>query len=144
MENKKGLSDIIATVLIVLLALAAVAIVWSFFQPTIRGAGEQIDVSQTCLEAQLKPLNCNLATNITTIQYISGDIDYVVAIADSGAGTKTVWQATPTNALESSSHDFDLNNAGGLRTGYRIKAAAVITVGGQNVTCTPTAEEITC
>ncbi|MBX4212571.1 hypothetical protein KW787_03920 [Candidatus Pacearchaeota archaeon] len=40
---KKGLSDVVTTVLIILLVLASIVIVWSFIRPTLKNAGEQIE-----------------------------------------------------------------------------------------------------
>src|SRR3989344_4011525 len=39
MMNKRGLSGIIATVLIILLALAAVVIIWAFISPILEKGG---------------------------------------------------------------------------------------------------------
>ncbi len=40
--NKRGLSDVVTTVLIILIAIAAVIIIWNFVSPAIRNAGEGI------------------------------------------------------------------------------------------------------
>ena len=41
--NKRGLSDIVVTVLIILLVLAAVVIIWSFVRPAIIRSSGQLE-----------------------------------------------------------------------------------------------------
>ncbi len=77
---KRGLSDIIATVLIVLLALASVAIVWGFVSPTIRNAGENVDISSRCLETEFRVTQCNIVGSgpyqvTSTVQLIKGSAE---------------------------------------------------------------------
>ena len=66
--KKRGISDIVATILIVLLALAAVAMIWAFIQPLIGGAGETATLSAKCLQTEVKPTSCiiNTTTNSAT------------------------------------------------------------------------------
>lgn len=72
MFSKRGLSDVITTVLIILLALAAVAIVWSFVMPLIQRAGEE--VNSDCFTISLTPESCtyNSATGDATIRVSRG------------------------------------------------------------------------
>ena len=67
-ENKKGLSDIIATVLIVLLAIAAVVIVWSFISKFLYTGGGTIDVQRKCLEVDVKPIGCSNSIDTVTVK----------------------------------------------------------------------------
>src|SRR3989344_8936329 len=41
--NKRGLSDVVTTVLIILLALAAIVIIWAFVKPVIFSSGGKIE-----------------------------------------------------------------------------------------------------
>jgi hypothetical protein len=56
MNNRRGLSDVIATVLIILLVLAAVVIIWAFVRPAIQIGAEK--VSAGCVELDLKVVSC--------------------------------------------------------------------------------------
>ncbi len=58
MFNKKGLSDIVTNVLIILLVLVAVTIIWFFLQPTIRGGAGQLGGASDCITIQLEPVSC--------------------------------------------------------------------------------------
>lgn len=93
--EKRGLSNLIATVLIVLLALAAVAIVWSFIRPPLEDAGRSIGLGTKCLESEAKPTSCvqNSTTNVTKVmvQHSKGqdvsDVLVVVDFEDESSGT---------------------------------------------------------
>jgi len=78
MNNKKGISDVVTTVLIVLLSLVAVAIVWSFLSPLITKSGTQIAQTQACLSASLEVSGCKLTgTNVynVTVKRSAGSAD---------------------------------------------------------------------
>ena len=61
--DKKGLSDIITNVLIILLVLVAITIIWFFIKPTIeRGAG-QLPGAGDCITLRLEPQRCAGATS---------------------------------------------------------------------------------
>ena len=63
MKNKRGISAVVTTILIVLLSLAAVLIVWGFVRGQITGAGEQIEIKSACLKLDLAPVSCTIATD---------------------------------------------------------------------------------
>jgi len=60
-KSKRGLSDVVTTVLIVLIALAAVAIVWGFIQPSLRSDASQI--TSGCITLELIPQSCSYVSN---------------------------------------------------------------------------------
>jgi len=54
MKNKKGLSDIIVTLLIILLVLAAIGVVWVVVRNVIARGVNQINYDSKCLEVNLE------------------------------------------------------------------------------------------
>lgn len=66
LKQKRGLSDVITTALIILLAIAAVVIVWSFVRPTLQKAGEQIDAS--CATVDMSAISCVSATTDVVVR----------------------------------------------------------------------------
>src|SRR3989344_5042586 len=66
MMNKRGLSEVITIVLIILLTLVAILIVWAFIRPTIESTGEQVGAD--CLLVELKARACNAADNRITVE----------------------------------------------------------------------------
>lgn len=57
--EKKGLSTVITTVLIILIVLVAIAIVWAFINPVIKNSSEKAgSVAETCYSLTLEPERC--------------------------------------------------------------------------------------
>ena len=63
-ENKKGLSAIITTMLVVLLVLVAVGIVWAVVSGLLKSGTEDIEFSAKCLNVDVSAsaVNCNVLT----------------------------------------------------------------------------------
>ena len=75
--NKKGLSDVISTVLIILLVLAAVGIIGTIVLRQIKDAGSKIETSLGCQDIVLTPVKCTLddATDKTPTVIVSRQND---------------------------------------------------------------------
>jgi len=65
MKNRRGISAVVTTILLVLLSLAAVLIVWGFVRGQITDAGEQIVVKGACLKFDVEPVSCVISTDLT-------------------------------------------------------------------------------
>jgi hypothetical protein len=59
MKNNKGLSTIVATLLIILLVLVAVGIVWVVVRNVVRNGSNQVDINTMCIEAQVSATKVN-------------------------------------------------------------------------------------
>ena len=55
--NKKGLSTVVTTLIVILLVLVAIAIIWVVIRNVIESGAGQIDVRSTCLGIDLKIIN---------------------------------------------------------------------------------------
>ncbi len=53
MKNQKGMSEIVTTIIMVVLALVAVAVIWQIINSLIGEKGTQISVTQKCLDVKL-------------------------------------------------------------------------------------------
>jgi hypothetical protein len=73
--RKRGLSPVVANVLIILLVIAAVAIIWAVVRPAIEGTGEKITETTECISLDLSVVSCSVS-----------DIDNVVIAIKRGAG----------------------------------------------------------
>lgn len=95
-KNNRGLSDIITTVLIILLVLAAIVLIWSFIRPSLLKAGKQIETGSDCLQLQLVPVTCtyNDVTHATKLVYKwsegQGNLKGSKLIVDLTGGTNNV------------------------------------------------------
>lgn len=58
-QNRKGLSAIVATLIIILLTLVAVGIIWVVIRNVVQGGAEQIDISQKCIAVSLEAVTVN-------------------------------------------------------------------------------------
>ncbi|MEK6893440.1 MAG: archaellin/type IV pilin N-terminal domain-containing protein, partial [Nanoarchaeota archaeon] len=69
MENKRALSDVVTTVLIILFAIVAVAIIGGIVLSQVNKAGGKIDSSAICSEFQVTPVKCTAgdASNPATL-----------------------------------------------------------------------------
>ena len=71
-QNKKGLSDIVTTALIILLVAVAVAAIWAFVSPALRGTGTQFTKTQVCISNIIEPITCKSGTVSAGVAGISG------------------------------------------------------------------------
>ena len=57
MFNKKGVSEVVANVLIVLLVIVGIAVIWSVVKPTIDKSAQ--GVRSDCFTVQVEPVSCS-------------------------------------------------------------------------------------
>ena len=57
MENKRGLSAIVATLIIILLVLVAVGIIWVVVRNVIQEGTEQVDISTKCIAVDVRAVS---------------------------------------------------------------------------------------
>ncbi len=58
-KNKRGLSEIVATLLIILLSLVAVGILWIVIKNVVDSGAKQIELNQKCLAVELTAVRIN-------------------------------------------------------------------------------------
>ena len=83
MKNKKGLSDVVTTLIIILLVLVAIGILWGVLGPTFRGGAAQIGVSTDCLEINVETISngaCTGASCKITVRRGTDNQDEVAGI----------------------------------------------------------------
>ena len=57
MENKRGLSAIVATLIIILLVLVAVGIIWVVVRNLIQEGAEQVDIGTKCMAVDIRAVS---------------------------------------------------------------------------------------
>lgn len=87
--KKRGLSDVVTVTLIILLAVAAVVIVWAFVRSTLEEAGEEITL--TCVTANLNAVSCTAASGVTVVRNdaTEGTVSSVKLVYYNAAGATT-------------------------------------------------------
>ncbi|MEM3405694.1 MAG: archaellin/type IV pilin N-terminal domain-containing protein [Candidatus Pacearchaeota archaeon] len=71
--NKKGLSTIVATLLIVLIAIAAVLVVWAVVNNMLKGQSEHL-VKADCLNIVIDLKSCSKTNKNAIIEYTGGNV----------------------------------------------------------------------
>ena len=106
--KKRGMSEVVTTVLIILIVIAAVAIIWAAIRPAIQSAGEQ--VTADCFTTSFEVVSCT--GNIVTVKRNAGGstdaVAYRVTVGNQilegtsldalQQGTVTALAATPITA----------------------------------------------
>jgi predicted PurR-regulated permease PerM len=140
MINKKGLSNIVATVLIVLLVLAAIVLVWNVIKPAIEKTGESVETRQDCLFIDVKPLACNNNSgsyeNIDlSVQVTKGEPTGVVGVIEWADGTTTSQTANSPGVLATALFSGMTSNPSGQMAVESTAAAIILDSDGNNITC---------
>lgn len=147
MMNKKGLSDVVTTVLIILLALAAVIIIWSFVRPALLGAGKGITTGTECFKTDVEVISCSATTNGIVVRN-NGELVDVKVVLTASDGSTYVKLLTDLGSLESATV-----LEGGLTpathtitaTTDKVSAAAILVDDdGTETVCAPSQQPVTC
>jgi len=142
--NKRGVSAVVATILIILLVIVGVTILWAAVRPTIEQTTKQINAE--CITIDLEITGCDLtpASDTVTIKRNigEGELGGIKLIVD---GTPCDTESIALGQLESSSDhaciiDEGTNNIVDF-SNKEIEIAAVLT-GGQ--LCAPLRNPFTC
>ncbi len=147
-KNKRGLSDVVTTVLIILLAIAAVLIVWSFVKPAIQKAGESLTTS--CIELELEPTSCDYdsTSKNATVKYRwkGGDVDLTEVKLGFKYGDETIVRSTstiPGGILEGATASANLTGVAGTPSEVRV-AGVVLKENGETNTCDFSPKTVVC
>ncbi len=149
MKNKKGVSAVIATVLIILITIAAVTIIWAAIIPMIKGL---IETGTTCLdvmkEVELGDRTCLAGSTTVKIQVVRGSKEFdwadvqVRVENDEGDsvsyylikdGDETIEGLPGRN--EAKTFELEITDFPGGLEGGAVAIAPVITVGGKEENC---------
>ncbi len=138
--KKRGLSDVVAVTLIILLAIAAVVIVWAFVSNMLRNAGE--DIEAVCLGVDVKPISCDSTADTVLVQYGTGDttlsdvrvLVYGVGGTSIGTDCGSTFNPLDTQSCNATSTAGDTVAVAGM----------YLNDAGEEKTCAPSQERVTC
>lgn len=143
--KKRGLSDVVAVTLIILLAIAAVVIVWAFVKNMLTTTGEEIEAN--CLKVDVKPISCTNASNVV-VQNGPGDITLSsvrIIVYDTATGASRI-----STGMTGCANIAPLQSAQctsvvpALEVGNSVSVAGVITKDGKDNVCNPSSEKVIC
>lgn len=142
-KNRKGLSDVIATVLIILLAIAAIVIVWGFISNWLGSAGDNLGNQASCLDVDVKPISCVNSTKIVTVEITRGTPIKALVSMTLDDGSVIV---NKTVAITSGQLSVNMNMSYETKSAKKAGASAVILnkEGNKEVTCTESPITVEC
>lgn len=138
--QKRGLSDVITVTLIILLAVSAVAIVWTFVRGTIEDVGQQ--VSASCTTVNIKATKCDISDNKITVEAGSGkNVITKVRLLVLDAAGNTVSSSTAIDCVDFSPLDVKpCTPSPALAANQRADVAAIV----GEITCPVNGDPVTC
>ena len=141
-KNKRGLSEIVTNVLIILLVLVSVGIIWAVLNSTIRNGTGQLGGAADCLTVQLEPISCDSTNNEVTLRRGAGEGALKeVSIVVSGTQNAVETFTKTLDPLEIDTFTIGTN----LAETDVISVAAVVDDGsGGSKTCSENSVTITC
>ena len=165
--NRKGLSDVVTTVLIILLVIAAIAIIWGFIGPTLNNAGVNVRIQALCSTITAKATACtagNYTDNMgtadpaddvlrpqATISYeysgaTAGDVSAVSLIATFADGITELKSDSSPSAIESGVVIYNSTTVAGVVNKARTATAQVVLnkPDGSTYSCTPSPVTVLC
>jgi hypothetical protein len=127
MKNKKGLSTIVTTLIIILLVLVAIGIIWSVVKGLLDDSKDDISNSQKCLDieievSKLNTTNATAATGLTLKRTSTGMEDPVgakVVFYSADGNTQPLYFGGSTDPkllerFETATEGFDLISEGSI------------------------------
>ena len=129
MKNKKGISGVIETVLLILVVIAAVGIISGLVLPMIRTAAERTTICQGLIE-----INSATASSVTYTQTKDANVTGVNIIVTDTSGLSNTTTGTKTTGVGTSQTVISFPT--GIGTVSKVGVMPVISVtGGKKVTC---------
>ena len=133
--NKKGISAVVANVLIILLVVSGVVLLWAAVRPTIEETSEQIGAD--CLTVDLEVTGCNISDGNITVTRNSGDGDLGSARIIVGDTTEDC----DVKNLEQLSSQKCSSGSSSLTEGEEVQVAVIT---GDGTVCNPLRSAYVC
>lgn len=148
--EKRGISDVVTTILFILLAIGAVLIVWGLVRTQLSSSESQITGFRTCLDLDLEVSRCtSTAADIKVIvKRGSGssevNLKELALIIESAEGDiKTIMNSTFPGVLETKSYTLTVANIG-FTPKYVNVAGKIEIEPGNDKLCDPVATKVEC
>lgn len=107
-ENKKGLSTIVITLILILLSLVAVGIVWFVVNNILKSGTQNIDIGTKCLNLNIEAVSANCSSGITNA-ICDVQIMRTGTSSDEIGGVKLVFKNTTSSVSSASVIDISGN-----------------------------------
>ena len=129
MKNKRGLSEIITSVLLVSIALAAIAVFWVVVQNVIQTTTEKINIEKQTVNLQVE--STNLQGNGDLLVKVRrnagpGNVGGITFIVSGAGGSKAVQKIVGIGELEEKTYLISKNEIAGLESVQSVSVAPII------------------
>lgn len=136
MDNKRGLSQIVTTIILVLLILVAIAGIWAVVNSFLIKGSERINLDQFTINLKMKSASINYTTGIAEVSVFrdsgAGDLESIKFIVEDKKNSYVFERdASTLFELGTRTYTLDLTEADylALREIYKISIAPVYVVG---------------
>ena len=148
--SRRGLSDIVTNVLIILLVLVAIGIIWAFIRPAITQGAGQLQGAGDCLTIDVEAVSCDATANTVTFKRNTGAgaLVGVKFIVERAAGTTVTYDDTTATGtlgeLSGSTSTIPLATLD-LAAGDKVQVAALV-AGADSAakSCNPNPVKVVC
>jgi len=145
-KNKKGLSTVVTTLIIILLVLVAVGIIWIVVRGIIETGADTVDYSVKCLEVDVRATavtNCAgdpVLCDVTLERKAGGEnIAGVMLVFRDTTGASTTTPVEISGNIEPLTTSVELSVNSGLTDPERVEVTAYFeNTAGEKVVCTQT------
>ncbi len=146
MKTKRGLSDIVTNVLIILLVLVAVSIIWVFLRPVIQQGAGGLEGAGDCFSIQLDAVSCDAGTDTVVVKrgVGSGELSGVAIVITDDSSNSYVHRDSDVTLDELGSLSVDATDTRDIQTSDTVSVAALVQGSEGERTCSVSAAEIPC
>ncbi|MBU1104267.1 MAG: hypothetical protein KJ600_06975 [Nanoarchaeota archaeon] len=146
--KKRGLSNIVATILIVLLALAAAGLVWGFVKSFLVDSGTSIDLRAQCLDVDVGVVSCVYSAGTDNASVVvkqeMGDVSEVIAIINLLDGTAFTTQTSAPGQFGTKEITVDAGSQNDDNNATIAMVSAVISDDAGNSEACPPSPSVRC
>ena len=147
--SKKGVSTVVANVLIVLLVIVGIAVIWAVVNPTLEKSAKGIQASD-CFNVKVKPVSCTTAgtspRTTVVVQREAGAQSNLyglkLLITDTATGVTTAQTVTTPLPGELEASSYPLATVAPANSKFNV--AAVLGTAASNQVCEVLTQPVNC
>lgn len=150
MHNKRAQSDVVSTVLIILLVVAAVAIIGAIILNVVNKGGSSVSGATACQAVDVHPSQCTIVGGNTAAVAQRGSVGGSTDATIQNV-TYIFYKSDGTTDVNSSAQLGNIANVGGTATGNfagihtSVKTAVTLKLSdGSITTCDPSTVQVAC
>jgi cysteine-rich repeat protein len=139
-RNRRGLSEIVANLIIILLVLVAVGIVWVVVRNVISSGSQQIELGQFTFDLSIKSAYVSGTNIVVSVKRNvgGGDILGIKFIFLNATDSRGIEKKIPINELGEKTFTFTSAEISGIIAGDKVSIAPMYSSSGTEKTGTPT------